>query len=65
MAAEEEGEISPTRVRIGLGLIMATIVIAIGLFVTVNDPAPRFIFAAIIVIGLFQMWRLFRTMRRS
>jgi hypothetical protein len=62
---EEEDEISPTRVRVGLGIIAAVMVVAIGVMVTVDQPAARFLFGAIIVIGLYQTWRIFRSQRRK
>jgi hypothetical protein len=60
---DEDDEISPTRVRIGLGIIAIVMVVAIGVIVSVDQPAARFLFAAIIVIGLFQTWRIFRSQR--
>jgi hypothetical protein len=60
---DDEYEIDPKRVRIGLGLVVVTIVIAVGLFVTVTESFARFIFAAIIVIGLIQTFRLFRALK--
>ena len=62
---EEADEISPTRVRVGLGIIAAVMVVAIGVMVTVDQPAARFLFGAIIVIGLYQTWRIFRSQRRT
>lgn len=61
---EDEDEISPTRIRVGLAMVAVVIVVAIGVFLTVDSPAVRFLFAAIILIGLFQMWRIFRVQRR-
>jgi hypothetical protein len=62
---DEEGEISPTRVRVGLAIVAAVIVVSIGVIITVDEPAARFLFGAIIVIGLFQTWRIFRAQRRK
>jgi hypothetical protein len=64
MADAEDAEMSPTRVRIGLGIITVVMVVAIGVIVTVDEPAARFLFMAIILIGLFQTWRIFRAQRR-
>ncbi len=61
---EADDEISPTRVRVGLAIIAVVMVVAIGVIVTVDQPAARFLFAAIIVIGLYQTWRIFRAQRR-
>jgi hypothetical protein len=62
---DEEDEINPTRVRIGLGIIAVVMVVAIGVVSTVHQPAARFLFGAIIVIGLYQTWRIFRSQRRK
>lgn len=61
----EDDEISPTRVRIGLGIIALVMVVAIGVLITVDAPAARFLFLAIIIIGLYQTWRIFRSQRRK
>jgi hypothetical protein len=60
----DEDEVNPTRVRIGLAIITLTIVIAIGVLLTVEAPAAKFLFGAILFIGLFQTWRIFRAQRR-
>jgi hypothetical protein len=65
VADDAENDISPTRVRIGLAIIALVIVVSIGVIVTVDEPAARFLFSAIIVIGVFQTWRIFRMQRRS
>jgi hypothetical protein len=64
MVAEDENEVSPTRIRVGLAIIAVVMVVAVGVFLTVDSSAARFLFAAIILIGLFQMWRIFRAQRR-
>lgn len=64
-AVADDEEISPTRVRIGLGIIALVMVIAVGVFVTTDQPAARFLFLAIILIGLYQTWRIFRSQRRG
>jgi len=60
----DDDEVDPTRVRIGLAIITITIVVAIGVLLTVDAPAAKFLFGAILFIGLFQTWRIFRAQRR-
>jgi hypothetical protein len=60
----DEDDASPTRVRVGLAIITITMVVAIGVLLTVDAPAAKFLFGAILVIGLYQTWRIFRAQRR-
>jgi hypothetical protein len=60
----DDDEVSPTRVRVGLGIIVVVLVLAFGVLVTVEDAATRFLFMAILVIGVFQTWRIFRKQRK-
>jgi hypothetical protein len=62
---DDEEEMSPTRVRVGLGIIAVVLVVAFGVLVTVEDAAARFLFMAIIVLGIFQTWRIFRKHRKQ
>jgi hypothetical protein len=61
---DESSEVSPARVRIGLVMVAIVMVVAVGVITTVTDPAARFLFAAILAVGLFQTWRIFRRNRR-
>jgi hypothetical protein len=60
----DDDEINPTRVRIGLAMVAFTIIVSIGVLLTVESTAAKFLFTAILVIGLFQTWRIFRAQRR-
>jgi hypothetical protein len=62
---DDQEEMSPIRVRVGLAMIAIVMVVSIGVIVSVHDSAARFLFTAILAIGVFQTWRIFRSQRRG
>jgi hypothetical protein len=56
----DEPEYDPRKVRIGLTVIGAVIVVSIALFIFVNDPIGRFVFGFVAIVSFVQLWRLRR-----
>ena len=64
MDAEDSGY-DERRIRLGLLMMGAVLVLSIVLLIVVSDPLGRFIFAFVAVVCLVQLWRLGRLMRRA
>ena len=52
------------RIRAGLLMMGAVLVVAVVLLIIVSDPIGRFIFGFVALICVVQLWRLGRLMRR-
>jgi hypothetical protein len=65
VGVNEGEEINPRKIRAGMMMIGAVTVVALVLFLAINDPTARIVFAFVFVAGLIQTWRLRRRGRDS
>jgi membrane protein implicated in regulation of membrane protease activity len=52
-----------TKIRIGLAIISFVVLVSIVLFIALDEPFARVLFAGIAVVALFQMWRIRRVVQ--
>jgi uncharacterized membrane protein len=57
-------ELDPRKVRIGLVMIVAVVVIAIGLAAVIDSDLGRAIMVGIAVLGILRAWLLYRSLQR-
>jgi hypothetical protein len=57
-------QLDPRKVRIGLVMIAAVVVIALGLAAVVDSDLGRAIMVGIAVLGVVRAWLLYRSLRR-
>ena len=57
-------EINPRKVRGGLVMISIVVLIAIGLFLVIDDALGKAIMFAVAALGIVRMSLLFRSLRR-
>ena len=55
----------PRKVRIGLALIVATVVIALALLAVVDSTLVRAVMAGIALLGIVRAFLLYRSIRRD
>ena len=55
----------PRKVRIGLAMVVVTVVVAIALITVVDSNLVRAIMAGIALLGLVRAYLLFRSIRRE
>jgi hypothetical protein len=63
--AMPEQEMDPRKVRIGLAMIAAVVVIALALIVVVDSTVARAVMAGIAVLGVVRAYLLYRSIRRE
>jgi Na+/proline symporter len=57
-------ELDPRKVRIGLVMIVAVVVIALGLAAVIDSDLGRAIMIGIAVLGVIRAWLLYRSLQR-
>lgn len=57
-------ELDPRKVRIGLVMIVAVVVIAVGLAAVIDSDLGRAIMVGIAVLGILRAWLLYRSLQR-
>jgi hypothetical protein len=60
-----EQEMDPRKVRIGLAIVVATVVIALALITVVDSTLARAVMAGIAVLGIVRAFLLYRSIRRE
>jgi hypothetical protein len=58
-------ELDPRKIRTGMMMIGGVTVVALVLFLAIDDPTARIVFAFVFLSGLIQTWRLRRRARGS
>jgi hypothetical protein len=61
--AMPEQQMDPRKVRIGLAMVVVTVVIAIALIAVVDSALVRAIMAGIAVLGIVRAFLLYRSIR--
>jgi 4-hydroxybenzoate polyprenyltransferase len=51
------------KIRMGLGMIVVVVVLAIGMAFAVPNPVLKVFFGGLIVVAVLQLWRLRRVVR--
>ena len=55
----------PRKVRIGLAMVVGTVIVAIALFAVVDSNLVRAVMAGIAVLGIARAFLLYRSIRRE
>ena len=55
----------PRKVRIGLAMVVGTVIVAIALFTVVDSTLVRAVMAGIAVLGIVRAFLLYRSIRRE
>jgi hypothetical protein len=63
--AMPEQEIDPRKVRIGLAIVVVSVVIAVALIAVVDSTLVRAIMAGVVALGIVRTYMLFRSIRRE
>ncbi len=58
-------EIDPRKVRIGLAMVVAVVVIALALLTVVDSNLVRAVMAGIALLGIVRAYLLYRSIRRE
>ena len=58
-------ELDPRKVRIGLVMIVAVVVIAVGLALVIDSYLGRAIMVGIAALGILRAWPIYRSVRRG
>lgn len=61
----EHQEIDPRKVRIGLAMVVAVVVIALALLTVVDSNLVRAVMAGIALLGIVRAYLLYRSIRRE
>ncbi|HKY65169.1 MAG TPA: hypothetical protein VJM49_02320 [Acidimicrobiales bacterium] len=61
----EQQEIDPRKVRIGLAMVVAVVVIALALLTVVDSNLVRAVMAGIALLGIVRAYLLYRSIRRE
>jgi hypothetical protein len=61
--AMPEQQFDPRKVRIGLAIIVITVVVAVALFAVVDSTLVRAVMAGIAVLGVVRAFLLYRSIR--
>jgi hypothetical protein len=60
-----EQHLDPRRVRIGLAIVTASVVIAVALMAVVDSNLARAVMAGVAVLGIVRAFLLYRSIRRE
>jgi hypothetical protein len=63
--ADDAPQMNPRKVRMGLAVVVAVVVVAIVLFAVVNDPLGRAVFVGVAVVALVRAIGLYRWLRQN
>ena len=58
-------EMDPRKVRIGLAMVAAVVVVAVALATIVDSPLARAVMVGIAVLGIIRAFLLYRSVRRG
>ena len=65
MAEPLDPQVDPRKVRIGLAMISVVVLVAVVLFVVIDDPVGRAVMFAVAVLGIVRAFLLTRSLRRG
>lgn len=60
-----EEQMDPRKVRIGLAMVVVTVIVAIALLAVVDSNLARAVMAGIAVLGIVRAFLLYRSIRRE
>lgn len=58
-------EMDPRKVRIGLGMVTAVVVVALALTTVIDSGVGRAVMAGIVLLGIGRAYLLYRSLRRG
>ena len=61
---ENDPELNPRKVRVGLALVSVVVIVAVVLFVVIEDPFGRAVMFGVAAIGVIRAFLLTRSLRR-
>jgi hypothetical protein len=60
-----EQQMDPRKVRIGLAMVVLTVVVAVALITVVDSNVVRAVMAGVALLGIVRAFLLFRSIRRD